>query len=178
MATSLVDQGSPKSGFLRLHQQAGNTDLGHGRMGTGYTAASRLVSDLVRKAYGENSEAALKFGEYLNKRGKVGVKSFLQLVKNSHTSRKQRQRRVLCWLYVCSACTKCHQQVCSGIDTAGYGFVCTAPLHRHANGFAVRWLWAATQVRMTFVLSCGAVVCFWMCVAGLTFSNDDEQRGT
>ena len=83
MATSLVHQGSPKSGFLRLrlHQQAGNTDLGHGRMGTGYTAASRLVSDLVRKAYGENSEAALKFGEYLDKRGKVGVKSFLQLVK-------------------------------------------------------------------------------------------------
>ena len=79
---------------------------------------------------------------------------------------------------VCFGDTKCHQQVCSGIDTAGYGFVCTAPLHRHANGFAVRWLWQAKPVRMAFVLSCGAVLCFCVCVAGLTFSNDDEQRGT
>ena len=73
-----------------------------------------------------------------------------------HTSRKQRQRRVLCWLYVCFACTKCHQQVCSGIDTAGYGFVCTAPLHHHGcDGlFSFGWLGQVDWVAMAWGMHC------------------------
>lgn len=80
MAVSLVSSGSPKSGFLRLSLQKGETHLAHGRMGSGYTAAGALVKDLLHKAYGADAEAVQKFERYLEGRGKVGVKSFLQLL--------------------------------------------------------------------------------------------------
>ena len=95
-----------------------------------------------------------------------------------HTNHRQRQRRVLCWLCVCSACTKCHQQVCSGTGTAGCGCVCTAPLRHHANECVVGLLWSAKPTPALCFEVRFAAVCFWLCVAGETFSNDELQRGT
>lgn len=80
MAVSLVGSSGPKSGFLRLSTSQGQTYLAHGRLGSGYTAAGGLVKDLLHKAYGADSAAVQKFEQYLQGRGKVGVKSFLQLL--------------------------------------------------------------------------------------------------
>jgi hypothetical protein len=82
MAVTLTSGGSAKSGFLRL--RAGDKtgpDLSNGRWGSGSTAAASLVKDLVHKAYGADSPIAKNFDAYLQKREKVGVKSFLKLVK-------------------------------------------------------------------------------------------------
>ena len=95
-----------------------------------------------------------------------------------HTNHRRRQRRALCWLCLLFGDAKCHQQVCSAIDTAGYGFVCKAPLHRHANECAVGLLWSATPTTVLCFLVRAAVLCICVCVAGLTFSNDEQQRGT
>ena len=81
IAATLVKGDTVKSGFLRLHGSQDKPELGHGRWSSGYTAASRLVSDLVGKAYGTDSQVARDLQTYLQGRDKVGVKSFLKLVK-------------------------------------------------------------------------------------------------
>ena len=82
MAADLVSNGSVKGGYLRLRQDGDGSRLGAGHFGSGYSAATDLVKNLVRDAYGDVASKALE--DYLgrSKGGKVGTQSFVKLVRS------------------------------------------------------------------------------------------------
>ena len=87
VAADLVNtNGSVKSGYLRLNAGKTEVSINHGHVGSGATAATRLMLNLVNEAYGEQASQALK--NYLTSTsgkdgavGKIGTQSFVALIK-------------------------------------------------------------------------------------------------
>ncbi len=87
VAADLVNtNGSVKSGYLRLNAGKTEVSINHGHVGSGATAATRLMLNLVNEAYGEQASQALK--NYLASTsgkggavGKIGTQSFVALIK-------------------------------------------------------------------------------------------------
>lgn len=84
MAADLVgSNGTIRSGYLRLSESGSQVKIKAGHMGSGATAATGLIKDLVKQAYGEQASAALE--AYLNGKrsghNKVGTQSFVKLIK-------------------------------------------------------------------------------------------------
>lgn len=82
MATDLVSNGKVKGGYLRLSRDGEGARLAAGHFGSGATAATDLVKNLVRDAYGDVATRALD--NYLSRSsgGKVGTQSFVKLVQS------------------------------------------------------------------------------------------------
>jgi hypothetical protein len=87
VAADLVNtNGTVKSGYLRLNAGAKEVTVTGGHMGSGATAATKLVVQLVEQAYGGHASEALQ--TYLSNTsgkgdsvGKIGTQSFVALVR-------------------------------------------------------------------------------------------------
>lgn len=83
MAADLVGtDGRIRSGYLRLSESDSQVTIRAGHLGSGATAATGLIKDLVRQAYGEQASQALE--AYLNGKrshNKVGTQSFVKLIQ-------------------------------------------------------------------------------------------------
>ena len=82
LAADLVqNDGTIRSGYLRISKNANEVNIKAGHLGSGATAATDLVRKLVVEAYGPQAETALN--QYLTQRNstKVGTLSFVKLIK-------------------------------------------------------------------------------------------------
>lgn len=83
IAADLVsDKGTIKSGYLRLSASGNEVDVKAGFMGSGATAATRLIQEMVQDAYGPQAHQALEAYLTNDSKGRgIGTVSFLKLLQ-------------------------------------------------------------------------------------------------
>lgn len=83
IAADLVsDKGAIKSGYLRISASGNEVDVKAGFMGSGATAATRLVQEMVQDAYGDQARKALEAYLANDSKGRgIGTVSFVKLLQ-------------------------------------------------------------------------------------------------
>lgn len=83
IAADLVsDKGAIKSGYLRISASGNEVDVKAGFMGSGATAATRLVQEMVQDAYGDQARKALDAYLANDSKGRgIGTVSFVKLLQ-------------------------------------------------------------------------------------------------